>query len=88
MEAARAYNQTEDFKAEMKLRPEVERIIAGLVRYNGARDADRRGLPNADFQMKMAATAFNVKTWLRLLAEGAQQVVQKLLPTPRPDSAC
>jgi len=88
VEAARAYNQTEDFKAEMKLRPEVERIIAGLVRYNGARDADRRGLPNADFQMKMAATAFNVKTWLRLLAEGAQQVVQKLLPTPRPDSAC
>lgn len=88
VEAARAYNQTAEFKAEMKLRPAVERLIAGLVRYNGARNADRRGLANADFQMKMCATAFNLKTWLRLLAEGAQQVAQKLLPAPRVDSAC
>ncbi|MEK6573960.1 MAG: transposase [Chloroflexota bacterium] len=87
VEAARAYNQTAEFKAEMKLRPLVERIIAGLVRYNGARRADRRGRPNADFQMKMCATAFNVKTWLRWLKERAQSLTQKLLPAPRPDSA-
>ena len=53
----------------MKLRPCVERIIAALVRYGGARRARRRGLHKADFQMKMAATAFNLKKWMRCLAE-------------------
>jgi hypothetical protein len=52
IEAARAYNQTDDFKADMKRRPKVERIIAALVRYNGARQARRRGLIKADFQAK------------------------------------
>jgi IS5 family transposase len=69
VEAARVYNQTAEFKQDMKLRPVVERIIAGLVRYNGARQAQRRGLRNADFQAKMGAAAFNLKTWLRLLAK-------------------
>ena len=87
VEAARTYNQTAEFKADMKLRPLVERIIAGLVRYNGARRACRRGLLPADFQMKMCATAFNLKTCLRLLKERAQSLTQKLLPAPRPDSA-
>jgi hypothetical protein len=86
VEAARTYNQTPEFKREMKLRPLVERIIAGLVRYNGARQARRRGLRNADFQMKMCATAFNLKTWLRLLKEQALTPAKKLLPAPRPDS--
>ncbi len=39
VEAARAYNQTDEFKADMKKRPAVERIIAALVRYNGAQRA-------------------------------------------------
>jgi hypothetical protein len=67
-DAARAYNRTPAFKQDMKLRPLVERIIAGLVRYNDARRARRRGLPRADFQEKMCATAFNLKTWVRRLA--------------------
>jgi hypothetical protein len=68
VDAARAYNQTEAFKADMKRRPIVERIIAALVRYNGARCARRRGQVKADFQAKMNATAYNIKRWLRLSA--------------------
>ena len=52
---------------DMKLRPHVERIIAGLTRYNGARRARRCGEDKADFQAKMDATAFNIKRWLCLL---------------------
>ncbi|MFQ5596148.1 MAG: transposase [Anaerolineae bacterium] len=66
VEAAKAYNQTDDFKADMKLRPLIERIIAALTRYNGARRARSRGQPRADFQAKMNATAANIKRWLRL----------------------
>lgn len=66
VEAAKAYNQTDDFKADMKLRPLIERIIAALTRYNGARRARSRGQPKADFQAKMNATAANIKRWLRL----------------------
>ena len=66
VEAAKAYNQTDDFKADMKLRPLIERIIAALTRYNGARRARSRGTPKADFQAKMNATAANIKRWLRL----------------------
>jgi IS5 family transposase len=72
IEAARAYNQTDAFKADMKRRPKVERIIAALVRYNGARQARRRGLTKADFQAKMNATAYNIKRWLRLSPSAAQ----------------
>ncbi len=34
-----AYTKTAQFKLDMALRPHIERIIAGLVRYNGARQA-------------------------------------------------
>ncbi len=69
LEQAHAYNQTDAFKADMKLRPHVERVIAILVRHNGGRRARRRGKKKADFQAKMNATALNIKRWLRLLAE-------------------
>jgi hypothetical protein len=72
VDAARAYNQTDAFKADMRRRPHVERIIAALVRYNGARRARRRGLIQADFQAKMNATAYNLKRWLRLLPAAPQ----------------
>ena len=73
VEAARRYNQTPEFKAEMKHRPLVERIIAALVRYNGARRARRRGQEKCDFQAKMNAVAFNAKKWMRLLRKPARQ---------------
>jgi len=72
--AARAYAQTEDFQLDMQRRPGVERIIACLTRYHGARRARRRGLPNADFQAKLSAMAFNLKQWMKLLRHG--QVVR------------
>lgn len=63
---ARAYRQTEQYKADRKHRTVVERIIAALTRYNGARRCRRLGLGHADFQAKMAAVAYNLKKWLRL----------------------
>ena len=66
VQAARAYNQTAAFLADRKRRPRVERFVATLVRYHGARHARRRGLRAADFQVKGAATALNLKRWVRL----------------------
>lgn len=66
-DAARAYNQTEDYKIDMKLRPIIEQFIAALTRYNGARRARSPGNDNADFQAKMCATAFNLKRWMSLV---------------------
>ena len=67
VDAARAYSLTPEFLADRKRRSRVERFIAGLVRYNGARRARRHGRVHADFQVKMNATAFNLKRWMRLL---------------------
>jgi hypothetical protein len=50
----------------MKLRPQAERVIAGLVLHCGARYARFRGLVKVDFQAKMCATAYNLKRWLNL----------------------
>ena len=85
-EAARAYAQTPECKAELRQRSTVERIIAALVRYNGARQARRRGLQKTDFQMKMAATAYNLKKWMRLLDQ--RTVAARLQSNPRVESAC
>jgi IS5 family transposase len=86
VEAARAYAQTAEYKAERRQRAAVERIIAALVRYNGARYARRRGLAKVDFQLKMAATAYNLKKWMRLLDQ--QAAATKRQTQPRVDSAC
>jgi hypothetical protein len=67
VEVARAYNQTAAFKADMKLRPLIERLIAMLTRYDGAREAQRRGEDAADFQAKMCATARNLRQWVGAL---------------------
>lgn len=63
---AQQYNQTPQFKAEMSLRPLVERVIFMLTHYDGARFARRRGIAWADFQLSMCATARNLRTWLNL----------------------
>lgn len=67
VEAARAYNQTDAFRTDVRHRAVIERLIAALVRYQGARQARRRGQVKADFQMKMCATAYNLKKWIRRL---------------------
>jgi hypothetical protein len=63
--AAQNYNQTEAFQKEMKIRPQVERVIFELTNYNDARDCRRRGTKNADWQAAMCATAYNIKHWMR-----------------------
>ena len=46
--AARTYAQSEAFQQDMKARATIERIIANLVRYHGARNARRRGRSRCD----------------------------------------
>ena len=58
-----AYTKTDAFEEEMKQRSHIERIIAALVRFNGARYAESYGLEHADYQARMAATAYNLKRW-------------------------
>jgi transposase len=72
VQAALAYNATEQFKQEIKLRAHVERIIYNLTNLHGGRRAHSTGLPKADFQTKMVATAFNIRQLLRLVARRPQ----------------
>jgi hypothetical protein len=64
------YNQTDNFKGEMKQRPLVERVIFELTHYNGARRCRGIGLDYADWQAKMCAMAYNLKLWMRKLGSG------------------
>jgi hypothetical protein len=66
--AALKYNQTEQFKLEIKQRPLIERIIFNLTHFFGARYAHSTGLPKVNFQLRMAAAAFNLRELLRVLA--------------------
>jgi len=86
--AARIYNQTEAFKQEMKKRPLIERIIAVLVRYQGARRARCLGLYRADFQAKMAGMTYNLKHWMKLLKERRNMPKEISSPLTRVDSVC
>lgn len=74
LETARAYNHSDAGQADRKHRTLVERLIANLTRYHGARHARRRGQRNADFQAKMSGVAFNLKQWMRQLARRPQQI--------------
>ena len=67
--ALKTYSQTDAFKEDMKLRPQVERIIAGLVLHNDARRARFRGKQKVAFQAHMCATAYNLKRWVSLLRQ-------------------
>jgi hypothetical protein len=50
---ARTYAQTDAFQRDIKARSTIERLIANLVRYHGARYARRRGRRLCDFQVKL-----------------------------------
>jgi len=64
--AALEYNQTEQFKQDIKQRPLIERIIFNLTHFFGARHAHSTGLLKANFQLRMAAAAFNLRQLVRL----------------------
>jgi hypothetical protein len=78
-----AYSHTDEFKEDMKLRPQIERIIAGLVLHNDARRARFRGQVKVNFQMKMAATAYNLKRWV-VLQQGKPTKKRKRFSAPTP----
>ncbi len=77
------YSGTDDFKLDMKLRPQIERIIAGLVLFCGARQARFRGLEKVDYQMKMCGMAYNVKRWL-VLRSGKPSQKRRRFGAPAP----
>jgi hypothetical protein len=58
-------------------RANIERIIAALTRYNGARRATSTGIAAANHQVRLAAVAFNLKTW------HARTRPQRRLPRPK-----
>jgi len=64
--AALEYNKTDQFKQEMRRRPLVERLIFNLTHYFGARHATSTGLDKVNFQVRMAAAAFNIRQLIRL----------------------
>lgn len=66
---AEAYNMTEEFKEDMKLRPMVEGKLSELVRYHGLRRARYRGLKKLNLQCYFTATAVNIKRWIKLLGD-------------------
>lgn len=78
------YTQTAQFKLDMHGRSTIERIIAALVRYNDARQAHAIGLSKADFQVRLAATAYNLKKWLKLSLDKQNPTRS---PNPSPDSS-
>lgn len=78
VEAARLFNQSDLFKRGIKIRMHIERIIYCLTHLYGARKAHSYGQPRADFQLKMQATAFNLRQLVR--------EVLKKSPRPRPES--
>jgi hypothetical protein len=76
------YTTTPDFKLDMAFRSSIERTIACLVRYNGARHATGYGLLHADFQVRMAALAFNLKRWATLMHKKEKSTRVKPAPDP------
>ena len=76
-QAAVACLATPAFRRDMRHRANIERIIAALTRYNGARRATSTGIAAANHQVRLAAVAFNLKTW------HARTRPQRRLPRPK-----
>jgi hypothetical protein len=67
VEAAQEFNQTDLAKQGLKERMNIERLIYALTNIYGARKAHAYGQARADFQLKMQATAFNLRQLVREL---------------------
>lgn len=63
--AALTYNHSDQFKTDIKQRPLIERIIFNLTNLHGARRAKSTGKLKANFQLRLNATAFNLRQFLR-----------------------
>jgi len=69
---AEKYNQSEEFKAHMKLRPPIEGKLSELTRYHGLRRARYRGLLKLNLQCYFTAAAVNIKRWIKIILERIQ----------------
>jgi hypothetical protein len=65
VEAAQDFNQTDMAKAGLKERMNIERLIYCLTNIYGARQAQSYGQKRTDFQLKMQATAQNLRQLVR-----------------------
>jgi hypothetical protein len=65
VEAAQEFNQTDFAKQGLKERMNIERQIYGLTHIYGARHAHSYGQQRTDFQLKMQATALNLRQLVR-----------------------
>jgi transposase len=65
LQAAQEFNQTDPFKQGIKQRMHIERLIYCLTNIYGARKAQSYGLARTDYQLKMQATAFNLRQLVR-----------------------
>jgi hypothetical protein len=65
VDAAQQFNQSEIAKAGLKERMNIERLIYCLTNIYGARKAHSYDQARADFQLKMQATAFNLRQLVR-----------------------
>lgn len=82
--AALAYARTDEFKADMKLRPGIEPLIADLVNHHDGRRARARGQLKADFHVKMCGMALNTTRFIARLRPKevyAAQPPQELVPS-------
>lgn len=79
-----AYLDTPAANADFSFRANAERHIAALTLHNGARRAKVRGLDKVNFQLTMAATAYNLKRWHVMTLEqerGAHKQAQHTTPS-------
>jgi hypothetical protein len=77
-----AYLGTPAAQDDFSFRANIERHIAGLTQHNGARHAKSIGLPKVNFQLNMAATAYNLKRWHVLTREQERQGHKERPPCP------
>jgi hypothetical protein len=64
MREAQAYNQSEEGRAMLRGRWQVEPVVAWIVRYQGCRRARRAGLEAAQCQLYQACAMRNLLLWL------------------------
>jgi len=65
VEAAQQFNQSDIAKQGLKERMNIERHIYSLTHIYGARHAQSYGQQRTDYQLKMQATAFNLRQLVR-----------------------
>jgi len=66
---AEAYNLTEAFRKDMKLRPMIEGTHSEMKRYHGLIRARFRGLKKLSLQCYFTALVVNIKRWIKKIME-------------------